>query len=126
LGSRGQHDPEQGDGGQKRSYWNIQSLKNSRASSWIIAVISQLGLIGVILLGILLVELFRRPAAPPRTASGCPAGAESLVEIAECCRKKLDLLRRFCPFTEGTQSHDQLGTLFAALDAEQFQSCFVA
>lgn len=54
------------------------------------------------------------------------AGAESWVEIAEYGRKKLDFLRRFRPFTEGTPSHDQLGTLFAALDAEQFQSCFVA
>ena len=57
---------------------------------------------------------------------GVLAGAESWVEIAEFGRKKLDLLRRFRPFAEGTPSHDQLGTLFAALDAEQFQSCFVA
>jgi len=39
---------------------------------------------------------------------------------------KLDLLRRFRPFLDGTPSHDHLGDIFAALDAEQFQRCFVA
>ena len=46
------------------------------------------------------------------------AGAESWVEIAEFGKKKTDLLRRFRPFAKGTPSHDQLGDLFAALDAE--------
>jgi predicted transposase YbfD/YdcC len=54
------------------------------------------------------------------------AGAESWVEIAEFGKKKLELLRRFLPFENGTPSHDQLGDLFAALDAEQFQGCFIA
>ncbi len=54
------------------------------------------------------------------------ASAESWVEIAEFGKKKLELLRRFRPFENGTPSHDQLGDLFAALDAEQFQSCFIA
>lgn len=54
------------------------------------------------------------------------AGAESWVEIAEFGKKKLELLRRFRPFANGTPSHDQLGDLFAALDAEQFQTCFIA
>ena len=40
--------------------------------------------------------------------------------------KKLDLLRRFRPFANGTPDHDRLGDVFAALDAEQFQKCFVA
>ena len=53
------------------------------------------------------------------------AGAESWVEIAEFGKKKTDLLRRFRPFAKGTPSHDQLGDLFAALDAEQFQACFI-
>lgn len=53
------------------------------------------------------------------------AGAESWVEIAEFGKKKIDLLRRFRPFAKGTPSHDQLGDLFAALDAEQFQACFI-
>jgi predicted transposase YbfD/YdcC len=54
------------------------------------------------------------------------AGAETFVEIARFGEKKLDLLRRFRPFLDGTPSHDHLGDIFAALDAEQFQRCFVA
>lgn len=54
------------------------------------------------------------------------AGAESFVEIARFGTNKLDLLRRFRPFADGTPSHDQLGDIFAALDAETFQVCFVA
>lgn len=53
------------------------------------------------------------------------AGAESWVEIAAFGKKKIDFLRRFRPFAKGTPSHDQLGDLFAALDAEQFQACFI-
>jgi predicted transposase YbfD/YdcC len=54
------------------------------------------------------------------------AGADSFVEIARFGCKKRDLLRRFRPFLDGTPSHDHLGDIFAALDAEQFQRCFVA
>src|SRR5208283_4292508 len=51
---------------------------------------------------------------------------ESFVEIARFGEKKLALLRRFRPFRDGTPSHDHLGDIFAALDAEQFQQCFAA
>jgi hypothetical protein len=54
------------------------------------------------------------------------AGAESFVDIARFGCKKLDLLRRFRPFADGTPSHDHLGDIFATLDAEHFQRCFVA
>ena len=54
------------------------------------------------------------------------AGAESFVDIARFGRMKLVLLRRFRRFLDGTPSHDHLGDIFAALDAEQFQRCFVA
>ena len=54
------------------------------------------------------------------------AGAESWVEIAAFGKRKLDFLRRFAAFAEGTPSHDQFGNLFAALDAEAFQGCFIA
>jgi predicted transposase YbfD/YdcC len=57
---------------------------------------------------------------------GVLAGCESWVEIAKFGEKKLDLLRRFRPYLDGTPSHDQLGDIFAALDAAQFQSCFIA
>ena len=54
------------------------------------------------------------------------AGAETFVDIALFGEKKLDFLRRFRAFRDGTPSHDHLGDIFAALDAEAFQRCFVA
>jgi predicted transposase YbfD/YdcC len=54
------------------------------------------------------------------------AGAETITDIARFGEKKLDVLRRFRPFAEGTPSHDHLGDILATLDAEQFQHCFVA
>jgi predicted transposase YbfD/YdcC len=54
------------------------------------------------------------------------AGAESFVDIARFGQKKIELLRRFLPFNDGTPSHDQLGDIFATLDAAQFQRRFVA
>src|SRR6266436_8081057 len=53
-------------------------------------------------------------------------GAETFVDIALFGEKKIRLLRRFRPFRNGTPSHDHLGDIFATLDAEQFQRCFVA
>jgi predicted transposase YbfD/YdcC len=54
------------------------------------------------------------------------AGAETFTDIARFGTKKLDLLRRFLPFTDGTPAHDHLGDIFATLDADKFQQCFVA
>jgi predicted transposase YbfD/YdcC len=54
------------------------------------------------------------------------AGAETITDIARFGQKKLDLLRRFRPFAEGTPAHDHLGDILASLDAEAFQRCFVA
>ena len=54
------------------------------------------------------------------------AGAETFVDISRFGAKKLRFLRRFRPFLGGTPSHDHLGDIFASLDAEQFQRCFVA
>jgi predicted transposase YbfD/YdcC len=54
------------------------------------------------------------------------AGAETFTDIARFGAKKLDLLRRFLPFRNGTPAHDHLGDIFATLDAEKFQHCFVA
>jgi predicted transposase YbfD/YdcC len=54
------------------------------------------------------------------------AGAETFTDIARFGVKKLDLLRRFRPFRDGTPAHDHLGDIFATLDAERFQQCFVA
>jgi hypothetical protein len=54
------------------------------------------------------------------------AGAECFSEIALFGVKKLELLRRFRPFRDGTPDHGHLGDILTVLDAEQFQRCFVA
>jgi predicted transposase YbfD/YdcC len=54
------------------------------------------------------------------------AGAETFTEIALFGKKKIEFLRRFRPFADGTPPHDRLGDIFASLDAEKFQQCFVA
>jgi predicted transposase YbfD/YdcC len=54
------------------------------------------------------------------------AGAETFTDIALFGEKKLPLLRRFLPYDNGTPPHDRLGEIFAALDAEAFQRCFVS
>ena len=54
------------------------------------------------------------------------AGADTFTDIARFGDKKLDLLRRFLPFADGTPPHDTLGDIFASLDAAAFQHCFVA
>ena len=41
------------------------------------------------------------------------AGADAFTDIALFGEKKLDLLRRFRPFRNGTPSHDHLGDIFA-------------
>jgi hypothetical protein len=53
------------------------------------------------------------------------AGAETFTDIARFGEKKLLLLRRFRPFKDGTPPHDRVGEIFAALDADRFQRCFV-
>jgi len=54
------------------------------------------------------------------------AGAETFTDIALFGEKKLHLLRRFLPYADGTPPHDRLGEIFAALDTEAFQRCFVS
>jgi hypothetical protein len=53
------------------------------------------------------------------------AGADGFTDIARFGAKKIDLLRRFRPFVDGTPPHDTLGDIFATLDAGAFQRCFV-
>ena len=52
------------------------------------------------------------------------AGADGFTDIARFGVKKLDLLRRFRPFADGTPPHDTLGDIFASLDPHAFQRCF--
>ena len=54
------------------------------------------------------------------------SGAEDFVTIARWGQGRINFLRRFLPFKDGTPSHDQLGDIFATLDATIFQRCFVA
>ena len=53
-------------------------------------------------------------------------GAETVVDIALFGERKLEFLRRFRRFRDGTPSHDQLGDILATLDATKFQQCFVS
>jgi predicted transposase YbfD/YdcC len=57
---------------------------------------------------------------------GVICGADSWVEVSTFGKMKLEFLRRFLPFKDGVPSHDTFGDVFAALDPEAFQACFVA
>ena len=56
---------------------------------------------------------------------GVLSGADDWVAIALYGEKKLDFLRRFLPYENGTPSHDQLGYLFGRIDEKRFQQCFI-
>jgi len=51
---------------------------------------------------------------------------ETFTDIARFGERKIELLRQFRPYVNGTPSHDHLGDIFATLDAGAFQLCFVA
>jgi len=54
------------------------------------------------------------------------AGGDTATDITLLGRKKLDMLRRFCPFAKRTPARDHLGDTLAALNPERFQRGFVA
>jgi predicted transposase YbfD/YdcC len=57
--------------------------------------------------------------------AGVASGAEDWVDVAYWGRMKLEWLRRWLPFERGIASHDTFNRVFALLDAQQFEACFV-
>jgi predicted transposase YbfD/YdcC len=53
------------------------------------------------------------------------ASADDWVEVAAWGEEKLDWLRRFLPFANGIASHDTFSRVFALIDAEGFEACFI-
>jgi hypothetical protein len=82
-------DKSSSESGQERAYWNVKSLQNfvdtlglgigfgsSRASSWPVAVLSQLGLLGSLMMAMLLAVIARGLG---RTAAQADPGTEAVV-----------------------------------------------
>lgn len=57
---------------------------------------------------------------------GVICGAESWTEVAQFGRDKLAWFRTFLALPHGIASHDTFGRIFALLDPEAFERCFVA
>ena len=53
------------------------------------------------------------------------SSANDWSSIATFGKSQLDWLRRFFPYKNGTPSHDILGELFASIDHDKFNECFV-
>lgn len=54
------------------------------------------------------------------------SGADNWTSINLFGRSKIDWLRKYFPYENGIPSHDVLGKVFAALDADAFSQCFIA
>lgn len=52
-------------------------------------------------------------------------GAETWTDIELVGNERVDWLRRFLELENGIPSHDTFGRVFARIDADQFQACFV-
>lgn len=56
---------------------------------------------------------------------GVVCGAEDWEMVEVLGKSKLDWLRRFIPLSHGIPSHDTFSRVFARLDPEAFQGCFI-
>lgn len=57
---------------------------------------------------------------------GTICGADGWTEICEFAEAKLDWLKTFLELPHGIPSHDTFGRIFALLDSETFEACFLA
>jgi predicted transposase YbfD/YdcC len=53
------------------------------------------------------------------------SGAQDWVTISIFGKSKLSWLRQYLPYKNGVPSHDVLGKVFALLDAQRFNECFI-
>ena len=57
--------------------------------------------------------------------SAITSGADDWVSVVKWATLKLDWLRRYLPFKNGVASYDTFRRVFALLDAERFEACFI-
>jgi len=57
--------------------------------------------------------------------SACLAGADNFVAIERFAKAKIKFFEQFIPLKSGIPSHDAFGDLYALLDSQIFNKCFI-